>query len=204
MPACCYAGLVGAFLTSLYTFRLIFIVFHGEAKTEAHAGRGLAHGLPLVVLIVLSTFVGALIHRRWPACCRRASGMPAAKPSTVWKSPPAPLPWPVSCSPPLLFLGKRSLVAAIAQSAPGAPAQRLVAGRLGIRLALRQAVRAALPADLPPARRATRSMRSIGLVPRLARASHGTLSRSADRPVCAGMPPSIVGGAVLLLGVVLL
>jgi NADH-quinone oxidoreductase subunit L len=54
-----YAGLVGAFMTSLYTFRLIFIAFHGEAKTEAHAGHGISHWLPLSVLIVLSTFVGA-------------------------------------------------------------------------------------------------------------------------------------------------
>ncbi|MEF0786889.1 NADH-quinone oxidoreductase subunit L [Pseudomonas aeruginosa] len=33
------AGLVGAFLTSIYTFRLIFVAFHGEPKTEAHAGQ---------------------------------------------------------------------------------------------------------------------------------------------------------------------
>ena len=57
-----YAGLVGAFMTSLYTFRLIFIAFHGEAKTEAHAGHGISHWLPLGVLIVLSTAVGAWIH----------------------------------------------------------------------------------------------------------------------------------------------
>ncbi|MXS18936.1 NADH-quinone oxidoreductase subunit L, partial [Pseudomonas oryzihabitans] len=42
-----YAGLAGAFLTSIYTFRLIFITFHGEAHTEAHAGHGIAHNLPL-------------------------------------------------------------------------------------------------------------------------------------------------------------
>jgi NADH-quinone oxidoreductase subunit L len=34
-------------MTSLYTFRLIFIAFHGEAKTEAHAGHGISHWLPL-------------------------------------------------------------------------------------------------------------------------------------------------------------
>jgi NADH-quinone oxidoreductase subunit L len=56
------AGLIGAFLTSLYTFRLIFIAFHGEAKSEAHAGHGISHWLPLGVLLVLSTFVGALIE----------------------------------------------------------------------------------------------------------------------------------------------
>jgi NADH-quinone oxidoreductase subunit L len=57
-----YAGLFGALLTSLYTFRLIFIVFHGEAKTDAHAGHGIAHTVPLLVLLLLSTAVGAMIH----------------------------------------------------------------------------------------------------------------------------------------------
>ena len=42
-----YAGLAGAFLTSIYTFRLIFIAFHGEQKTEAHGGHGVAYWLPL-------------------------------------------------------------------------------------------------------------------------------------------------------------
>ncbi|MGK2913170.1 MAG: NADH-quinone oxidoreductase subunit L [Porticoccaceae bacterium] len=55
------AGLLGAFLTALYTFRLIFIVFHGQANTDAHPGRGLAYGAPLVLLLILSTFVGAWI-----------------------------------------------------------------------------------------------------------------------------------------------
>lgn len=54
-------GLVGAFITAIYTFRMIFIVFHGEEKTHAHAGSGITHHLPLIVLAVLSTFVGALI-----------------------------------------------------------------------------------------------------------------------------------------------
>ena len=52
------AGLVGAFMTSLYTFRMIFIVFHGKEQIHAHAGKGITHHLPLIVLLVLSTFVG--------------------------------------------------------------------------------------------------------------------------------------------------
>jgi NADH-quinone oxidoreductase subunit L len=56
-----WAGLLGAFMTSLYTFRLIFIVFHGKEQTQAHPGRGVAHHLPLLVLMVLSTTIGALI-----------------------------------------------------------------------------------------------------------------------------------------------
>lgn len=55
-------ALCGAFLTSVYTFRMIFIVFHGREQIHPHAGRGLAHHVPLIVLAVLSTFVGAMIH----------------------------------------------------------------------------------------------------------------------------------------------
>lgn len=60
-PVLAVAGITGAFLTSLYTFRLIFTVFHGEAKTDAHAGHGVAYGLPLLALLVLSTAAGAFI-----------------------------------------------------------------------------------------------------------------------------------------------
>jgi NADH-quinone oxidoreductase subunit L len=56
------AGLIGAFLTSLYTFRLIFTVFHGEAKINAQPGRGVAYWFPLGVLMVFSSFVGGMIH----------------------------------------------------------------------------------------------------------------------------------------------
>ena len=56
------AALLGAFLTSIYTTRLILVVFFGEEKTHAHAGHGVSHWLPLVVLLVLSTLVGGLIH----------------------------------------------------------------------------------------------------------------------------------------------
>ncbi|GAB2789565.1 NADH-quinone oxidoreductase subunit L [Halomonas shantousis] len=59
------AGLLGSLITAIYTVRLIVGTFHGEprspASREAHAGRGLAHGLPLVVLLVLSTALGATI-----------------------------------------------------------------------------------------------------------------------------------------------
>jgi len=56
-----YAGLFGAFMTSIYTFRLIFVAFHGEEKTKAHALHGWDYWLPLAILLVLSTFVGAMI-----------------------------------------------------------------------------------------------------------------------------------------------
>ncbi|HEY6131434.1 MAG TPA: NADH-quinone oxidoreductase subunit L [Halioglobus sp.] len=61
-PEFLIAGLIGALLTSLYTFRLIFIVFHGEEKTHAHADRRITQMLPLLVLMILSTAIGAYIH----------------------------------------------------------------------------------------------------------------------------------------------
>ena len=54
--------MVGAFLTSIYTFRMIWIVFFGEEKTPIHDLKGWTYWLPLAVLLVLSTAVGAMIH----------------------------------------------------------------------------------------------------------------------------------------------
>ncbi|KLN95910.1 NADH-quinone oxidoreductase subunit L [Moellerella wisconsensis] len=59
-----WAGLVGAFMTAMYTFRMIFIAFHGEAKIKTQPINGITQKLPLTVLAVLATFVGALfIHQ---------------------------------------------------------------------------------------------------------------------------------------------
>ena len=58
-PELFWAGVVGAFLTSIYTFRLIWLVFHGEEKTQAHKISGVSYWLPLAILLVLSTFIGA-------------------------------------------------------------------------------------------------------------------------------------------------
>ncbi len=55
-------GLFGALLTAIYTFRLIFIVFHGEEKIHAHAGHGFSYAVPLLVLLALSTVMGSFIH----------------------------------------------------------------------------------------------------------------------------------------------
>lgn len=60
-PELFYAGLAGAFMTAIYTFRLIFVAFHGEAKTEVHSIHGADYWLPLGILLVLSTGLGALI-----------------------------------------------------------------------------------------------------------------------------------------------
>lgn len=114
-----YAGLLGAFLTSIYTFRLIFIVFHGEAKTDAHAGHGIAHGLPLVVLLILSTFVGALIHPPLAGVLPESKGAAGGemKHTLEYLSMAVALSGVVLAA--ILFLGKRTFITAVAQSAPG-------------------------------------------------------------------------------------
>lgn len=56
-----YMAVLGAFLTSIYTFRMIWLTFFGEEKTHAHALSGLSYQIPLVILLILSTFVGAWI-----------------------------------------------------------------------------------------------------------------------------------------------
>ena len=55
------AGLVGALLTSLYTFRMVFLTFFGEAKREVIYATGIRLRLPLIVLAVLS-LVGGFVE----------------------------------------------------------------------------------------------------------------------------------------------
>lgn len=57
-----WAGVFGAFLTAIYTFRLIWLTFFGQAKTHAEPLSGLSYAIPLGILMVLSTGLGALIH----------------------------------------------------------------------------------------------------------------------------------------------
>jgi NADH-quinone oxidoreductase subunit L len=52
------AGLVGAFLTSAYTFRMVFLTFFGEEKSRLEHKPGLRIEIPLVVLAVLSVIGG--------------------------------------------------------------------------------------------------------------------------------------------------
>jgi NADH-quinone oxidoreductase subunit L len=55
------AGLLGALLTSIYSFRLVFIVFYGELKTEPDAPAGWLMAMPLIVLCGLA-LLGGLIN----------------------------------------------------------------------------------------------------------------------------------------------
>jgi NADH-quinone oxidoreductase subunit L len=55
------AGAVGAFVTSLYTFRMVFVTFFGETKTEPHKRSGLEMDIALVMLAILS-IIGGFIN----------------------------------------------------------------------------------------------------------------------------------------------
>ncbi|MBZ5496124.1 MAG: NADH-quinone oxidoreductase subunit L [Acidobacteriia bacterium] len=52
------AALVGALLTALYTFRMVFVTFFGPARTQISHKPGLLLQLPLVILAALSVIGG--------------------------------------------------------------------------------------------------------------------------------------------------
>ncbi|CAI9120032.1 NADH-quinone oxidoreductase subunit L [Brytella acorum] len=51
-------GILGAFLTSIYIFRCVFITFWGEARTHAHGRTGIVQAVPLAILGVLAIIGG--------------------------------------------------------------------------------------------------------------------------------------------------
>jgi len=52
------AGIIGALLTALYSFRMIFITFYGEAKSQPTFLPGKLMTVPLIILAVLSVIGG--------------------------------------------------------------------------------------------------------------------------------------------------
>ena len=193
------AGLVGALLTSLYTFRLIFIAFHGPAQSSARAGKGLAHWLPLALLLVLSTFVGALIEPPLagvlPDSIGHAGG--AAKHNLeILSGLIAVIGIGLAA---VLFLGRRDTVRRLSLSAPGRLFGAWWFAAWGFDWLYHKLF-------VQPYLLACRLLgrdpfdRSIGLLPRLARGLHLLLSRSQTGQL-RWYAVSLVGGAVLLLGV---
>lgn len=112
-------GVIGAFMTSLYTFRLVFIVFHGPAKGEVHKIHGVSYGLPLVILLVLSTLIGAKIHPPLagvlPAAVDYGNGA-MKTPFEIFLMATAIIGVGLSA---LLFLGERGVATRIASSPAG-------------------------------------------------------------------------------------
>lgn len=197
-----YAGLAGAFLTSIYTFRLIFIAFHGEAKTEAHAGHGVAHWLPLSVLIVLSTFIGALITPPLAGVLPQSVGHAGGEAKHSLEIASGAIALAGILLAALLFLGKRRFVSAVAQSAPGRFLGAWWYAAWGFDWLYDKVF-------VKPYLLATRLLGNdpidsgIGLIPRLVRGGNGMLSSSQTGQL-RWYAVSLVGGAVLVLGAVLL
>ncbi|UTH33780.1 NADH-quinone oxidoreductase subunit L [Ectopseudomonas hydrolytica] len=196
-----YAGLVGAFLTSIYTFRLIFIAFHGEQKTEAHAGHGLAHNLPLLVLIVLSTFIGAWITPPLAGVLPQSAGHAGgeAKHSLELLSGLIAVSGIVLAA--LLFLGQRRVASAIAQSAPGRLLSALWFAAWGFdwlydKLFVRPYLLLCRLLQRDPIDR------GIRVIPLLARGGNALLASSQTGQV-RWYAASVAGGAVLVLAVIL-
>lgn len=52
------AGIAGAFLTALYSFRMIFLTFYGQAKSEPSFKPGKLMTVPLIILAILSLIGG--------------------------------------------------------------------------------------------------------------------------------------------------
>ena len=197
-----YAGLAGAFLTSIYTFRLIFVAFHGEQKTEAHAGHGIAHWLPLVTLIVLSTFIGALISPPLAGVLPQSVGHAGgdAKHSLEIASGAIALAGILLAA--LLFLGQRKVVSAVAQSGPGRFLGAWWFAAWGFdwlydKLFVKPYLLACRLLGHDPIDS------SIGVIPHLARGGHGLLSRSETGQL-RWYAVSLVGGAVLVFAAVML
>jgi NADH-quinone oxidoreductase subunit L len=57
-PGLWAAGLIGAFVTAIYTFRMVFVTFFGNSKTEVGHQPGFSMLLPLVILAILSIIGG--------------------------------------------------------------------------------------------------------------------------------------------------
>ncbi|KAB0549993.1 NADH-quinone oxidoreductase subunit L [Pseudomonas argentinensis] len=197
-----YAGLLGAFMTSIYTFRLIFIAFHGEQKIEAHAGHGIAHNLPLLVLIVLSTFIGAWITPPLAGVLPESAGHAGGEAKHSLEIVSGCIALAGILLAALLFLGKRSFVNAVASSAPGRFLSAWWFAAWGFDWFYDKIfvqpylflcrVLARDPID-----------GAIGIVPRLVRGGHGVLSRSETGHL-RWYAISIAGGAVLVLAAVMM
>ena len=195
-----YAGLLGAFMTSLYTFRLIFIAFHGEAKTEAHAGHGISHWLPLGVLIVLSTFIGAWIHPPLAGVLPQSAGHAGGEAKHSLEIASGAIAIAGILLSAMLFLGKRRFVSSIANSGIGRVLSAWwfaawgfdwIYDKLFVKpyLLISHLLRKD-PVD-----------HGIGLIPRLARGGHVAMSKTETGQL-RWYTASIAIGAVLVLGAV--
>lgn len=197
-----YAGLVGAFMTSIYTFRLIFVAFHGEPKTDAHPGHGIAHNLPLIVLIVLSTFIGAWITPPLAGVLPESVGHAGGEAKHSLEIASGAIALAGILLAAMLFLGKRSFVRAVASSAPGRLLSAWWFAAWGFdwlydKLFVKPYLLLCRLLGRDPIDK------TLGLIPLLARGGNAATSRSETGQL-RWYSASLAGGAVLVLVIVLL
>jgi NADH-quinone oxidoreductase subunit L len=118
------AGSIGAFLTGLYAFRLVFLVFFGKAVTAMEDRPGPAISIPLVVLAGLSLMSGFV---QMPAVIAPVTTFS----DFMSRSLPEPIMLPVSFTVDLCLF----IAATLVSSAGILAAWWLYAGRPGLRTA---------------------------------------------------------------------
>jgi NADH-quinone oxidoreductase subunit L len=196
------AGLFGAFLTSIYTFRLIFIVFHGEEKVHAHAGHGVAYWLPLSVLLVLSTLVGAWLHPSITGVLPADPGESVEEGKHLLEFASGAVAIAGIAIAAWLYLGERRLVTAIAKSGIGRALTGLWYNAFGFD-ALYDLLFVKTYLAIVNFNRRDFIDAIIGLIPRLTKLGHDTLSVTENGRV-RWYAATIAGGAVLLLAALVL
>lgn len=195
------AGLIGAFMTSLYTFRLIFITFHGKPQGEVHKPHGISHHLPLAVLIVLSTFIGAWITPPL-GFLPHGPGHNLEEGKHALELGSAVIAVSGIVLAALLFLGQRRFVTRLAETGLGRLFSRWWYAGWGFdwlydklfvqTYLLSTRILARDPVD-----------QTIALIPRVSRGSNRLMSRTESGKL-RWYAVSIVGGAVLLVALMIL
>ena len=196
-----WAGLVGAFFTSMYTFRLIYVVFHGKENGHAHAIHGVSYWLPLGVLLVLSTGVGAFIHQPLEGVIT-AFASPISEETKHFVEILAIGAGLVGLAiGAALFMGERRIPSALASSSFGQAVSRLWMSGWGFDWLYNWLfVKSFL--FISHLNRRDGIDQAIGLIPRVMRAGHDALSVSENGRL-RWYASSIALGAILVLGMVL-
>ncbi|CRK85883.1 NADH-quinone oxidoreductase subunit L [Candidatus Providencia siddallii] len=59
------ASMFGVLITTIYIFRMIFVMFHGKEKNKKYSYeiKEITHIGPLIILAIFSTFIGALFYK---------------------------------------------------------------------------------------------------------------------------------------------
>jgi NADH-quinone oxidoreductase subunit L len=199
-----YAGLLGAFMTAVYTGRMVFVTFFGKPRSEAaehpHAGHGFAHSVPLAVLAVFAVF-GGWIHLPLESVLPQKQFDDASAKHTIEA---------ISIAVSLgglaiaawLFLKAPGVVAAVAQNPVGSGLRRYWFAAWGFdwlydKLFVQPylwftRVNAKDGVDV-----------AIGFIPTTLRAMHGSLARTQNGQI-RWYAMGVAAGAVIVVGMVLL